>query len=857
MFPLNHKHSIAGQNSMASSNLRKRLLCSSAAFLSLLVALDTARADMSDNSVETVIVTGQVEATEVKKDAPNVMDMQSIQSIRALPDVSAAEALGRIPGVSLESDSGEGRFVNIRGMDADLNGTTYDGVRLTASNPSSPQGGGRAVAFDAFPAGMLGGLQVVKSLTPEMDAEGLGGVVNILPRVIPTDKHSIVEGTLGTGIEPLRGTPVWQGDITAGTRFGLTDGEDRFSVIGSYAIYDDQRGIDDVEADYLNDPTLPPKTFDDLQMRYYKYHRTRQGFGGGLTFDLDSNTSLFVRGMHAGYTELAFKHRLQITGMGDDVTNIAPDGTISVDTAAARINVTNSRETVGNDLIEAGGRTLIAGLVKTDFQGSWTRGVDKFSRSDSFTFKDSKDIALNYTNSNAAFPSFQTTDGTVLGNAANYNKFSATNSPSTHHDTEWAGKVNFALPLDLFANDELKFGGSLRQRERTAMSSSADFNNPGTSFAAFSGGSDRIYYEGHYNIGPSPNYGQLAALPQGAQVVDPTAFEDDNENVYAGYAQYSASFGALDATGGLRVESTEGTYRANIQDANTGAITPNTATHNYTNLFPDLNLKYTVNDDFILRATYSTAIARPGFNQISAAKSVDTINDVVSQGNPDLKPTTANSFDLTAEYYLPEGGIASVGLFYKDFADYIISTVQRGVTNYPDPRLTGTPVEVDGFQNIGSAKAQGVELNYRQKFEFLPEPFYGLGVEGNVTFVGSSGEIRQGEKHTLPQTSPINYNAAIFYDQGPFNLRMAASYVSRNLWAVGGSSAGDLYSQPRFRLDFGGSYAITEQITYYLDIKNISDTKLEFTQTADRSLPVQREFYGPTYLTGIRFQMGN
>lgn len=842
---------------MASSNLRKRLLCSGAAFLSLLAALDTARADMSDNSVERVVVTGQVEATEVKKDAPNVMDMQSLQSIRALPDVSAAEALGRIPGVSLESDSGEGRFVNIRGMDADLNGTTYDGVRLTASNPSSPQGGGRAVAFDAFPAGMLGGLQVVKSLTPEMDAEGLGGVVNILPRVIPTGKSSIVEGTLGTGIEPLRGTPVWQGDITAGMRFGLTEGDDRFSVIGTYAIYDDQRGIDDVEEDYLNDPTLPPKTFDDLQMRYYKYHRTRQGFGGGLTFDLDNDTSFFVRGMHAGYTELAFKHRLQIKGMGDDVTNIAADGTVSVDTAASSINVTNSRETVGNDLIEFGGRTLFGGLVKTDFQGSWTRGVDKFSRSDSFTFKDPNDIALTYNNNNAAFPGFQTTDGTVLSNAANYTKFSGSNSPSTHHDTEWAGKVNFALPLDLFANDELKFGGSLRQRERTAMSSSAAFNNPGTGYAAFSGGANRIYYDGHYNIGPSPAYAQLAALPQGAQAVDPTAFEDDNENVYAGYAQYSASFGALDATGGLRVESTEGTYRANIQDANTGTITPNTAKHNYSNLFPDLNLKYTVNDDLILRATYSTAIARPGFNQISAAKNVDTINDVVSQGNPDLKPTTANAFDLAAEYYLPDGGIASIGLFYKDFADYIIPTVVRGVTNYPDPRLTGVPVEVDGFQNIGSAKAQGVELNYRQKFEFLPEPLYGLGFEGNVTFVGSSGDIRQGEKHTLPQTSPINYNAALFYDQGPFNLRMAASYVSRNLWAVGGSSAGDLYSQPRFRLDFGGSYALTDKITYYLDIKNISDTRLEFTQTSDRNFPVQREFYGPTYLTGIRFQMGN
>src|SRR6201996_5447285 len=334
-----------------------------------------ADADNSSSAVETVVVTGsRIEATEIKRDAPNVMDVQSLQAIRALPDVNAAEALERVPGVSMESDSGEGRFVNIRGMDADLNGTTYDGVRLTASNASTPQGGGRAVAFDAFPAGILGGLEVVKSLTPEMDAEGLGGVVNILPRSIPVGKESIIDGTFGTGLEPLRGTPVWQADFTAGTRFGLGGGDDRFSVIGSYSFYDDQRGIDDAEEDYLNDPTLPPKTFDDYQMRYYKYHRTRQGFGGGVTFDLDDTTSFYVHGIHAGYTELAFKHRLEIDGLGDDVTNVNSNGAISVDTATARINVTDSKETVGNDLLDFGGHTLIGGLVKADFLASWTRG---------------------------------------------------------------------------------------------------------------------------------------------------------------------------------------------------------------------------------------------------------------------------------------------------------------------------------------------------------------------------------------------------------------------------------------------------------------------------------------------------
>jgi outer membrane receptor protein involved in Fe transport len=69
---------------------------------------------------------------------------------------------------------------------------------------------------------------------------------------------------------------------------------------------------------------------------------------------------------------------------------------------------------------------------------------------------------------------------------------------------------------------------------------------------------------------------------------------------------------------------------------------------------------------------------------------------------------------------------------------------------------------------------------------------------------------------------------------------------------VGSDSTQDLYSQPRFRLDFGGSYAITENVEWYVDVKNITNTKLEFTQTSSTAYPVQREFYGPDYLFGIR-----
>jgi hypothetical protein len=126
--------------------------------------------------------TNRADALEEKKDAPNIIEVQPLSEIIKLPNINMAEALQRIPGISLETDSGEGRFVDIRGLDSDLNGTTYAGVRLPASNPSSPFGGGRATAFDTFPTGIVGGVELTKTLRPDTDAEALGGSINLVPR---------------------------------------------------------------------------------------------------------------------------------------------------------------------------------------------------------------------------------------------------------------------------------------------------------------------------------------------------------------------------------------------------------------------------------------------------------------------------------------------------------------------------------------------------------------------------------------------------------------------------------------------------------------------------------------------------
>src|SRR3984885_14959628 len=169
--------------------------------------------------------TSRAAAVEEKKEAPNIIEVQPLSEIIKLPDINMAEALQRMPGISLETDSGEGRFINIRGMDSDLNGTTYGGGRLPASNPSSPFSGGRATAFDTFPTAIVGGVELTKTLRPDWDAEALGGSINLVPRTGAEHGGApFLDTDFGYGDEPLRGTPVYHAEFSAGRGFDGGDG---------------------------------------------------------------------------------------------------------------------------------------------------------------------------------------------------------------------------------------------------------------------------------------------------------------------------------------------------------------------------------------------------------------------------------------------------------------------------------------------------------------------------------------------------------------------------------------------------------------------------------------------------------
>lgn len=822
----------------------------------------------------------RADAIAEKQQAPNLIEVQPLSEIIKLPDINTAEALQRIPGISLETDSGEGRFVHIRGLDADLNGTSYGGVRLPASNPSSPSGGGRAVAFDTFPTGIVGGVELTKTSRPDMDAEALGGSINLVPRTGAEHGGApFLDVDLGSGYEPLRRTPVYHAEFSAGRGFdggdgigGLFAGANAFSAVVSAVYHDDKRGIDDVEESYTDQQSsgVPDKVLSNLQFRRYEYHRQRYGTAANFDAKASDNTSLYLRLLWSGYLEAAAKHYLvldnldagsgcaPLPGCIQDPNN--PNGFITTSGTLVQ-RTTDSLERIENGLAALGGSSVFADF-KLDYRASFALGTDRVSTNYSSIWTDPNPVPIAYdTTTDPRYPKFQTLDGTNPASPANYNLQEIDLGSSYAHDGETAAVLNATIPTGSGDNSgEWKFGLSLRDRHKTSVSSSPVFTPTGTiPLAPYTYGSPQIYYDGHYNIGPAislPSVATLANSSLGAITDDAAADAltntDDRENVYAAYGQYTGKFGKVGVLAGLRAESTHATYGGNLYNSDADTNSPVTERHSYTNYFPTVQGRYDFRDNLVGRLTYSTGIARPGFEQITPGASISVLNAAVTVGNPALRPTLGQNFDATLEYYPGDGQIAALGVFYKQFKDYILQS-QVIVSGYGFPGLTNTITTVQTYTN-GPAHAGGVEGQYQQRLEFLPAPFDGFGYSANFTWVDSRAQIHPGIYGLLPSTSKVTANAAIFYERSPFEVRVAAGYVGQNLFAFGGvtGDASDVYSRQRTTLDVGSSYTLAHQVKVYFDAKNLLNTPLEFTEGRSDSRPIQREFYDITLLGGVR-----
>lgn len=300
-----------------------------------------------------------------------------------------------------------------------------------------------------------------------------------------------------------------------------------------------------------------------------------------------------------------------------------------------------------------------------------------------------------------------------------------------------------------------------------------------------------------------------------------------------------------------------------------GGGSPVTASNDYKDWLPSLNLAWDVTDDLVLRFGAAKVMARPQLGNLSPGAGITTTGSPnIRVGNPHLAPFRAKTYDFSAEWYFAEDSVLSLALFYKDIETYIQElreNIAYRDTGLPLEWVPSTfwdvPFDVRTPINTPGGPLKGFELNYQQPFSFLPGGFRHFGVLLNYTHVKS--DIDYAVPGSFPVTyiadelvnlSPKSYNATLYYDNNKFSARISTSFRDDYLQRVPGQNNNDVEGKRSARsVDFSMSYKWDKHFTLTFEGINLTD---EFNDQYVDSVGDRASVYhhtGRQYYVGARF----
>ena len=780
---------------------------------------------------------GQAAALNQQRTALNITNVVSADQIGRFPDPNAAEATSRIPGVSIARDQGEGRYVLIRGTEARLNSMLIDGERIPA-----PEGDLRQVALDAVPADQLQQIEVSKALTPDMDADAIGGAVNLVT------KQAVGRPTmlfaLGGGYNDLQKD--WdqrQANATLGRRF---DGG-RFGLLigGSASTLD--RGSENFEAEY-DDGNLA-----DMQLRDYIVNRERYGVNAAADMRLPGAGTLTLRGIFNEFKDYEINNRVRFR---------PPNG-------RNEFVLKNRNQNQHIRSLQGSGQHVFGTATTFDYRATWaTAKEDQPDRIDTI-FRQTRVTFSPNVSASAIDPD------NIQPNASSVNPLSATLNAqeseifqTTDRDITASFNVRTPLPGSAGSARFIKFGAKVRdkQKERnfTAVVGRpvgtvgfAQLQNAGFSNSRFlkwlsaSPGYASFFTTG---IDPGAARSYFNTLPAANRVADPEGDAQDydaNESVVAGYVMAELFLNdKLTVLPGVRYERTSVDYTGYDvlfdDEGDYVSTQPLTGNDTYGFLLPALHVKYALDASSNLRAAYTRTLARPNYYDLVPYQLVFTEDAEISRGNSSLTATTANNLDLMAERYFQSVGVLSAGVFYKSLGDYIYPFRFRET-------VRGDVFDVTQPQNGESASLWGVEFALQNQLRFLPAPLNGLGIYANYTWTDSSAKFpgRSGDDATLPGQSTHVGNFAVSFEKRGFSARASWNFHGKYIDAVGETAAEDVYYDNHTQLDVNVSQRLTKNLRLYVDVLNLTNAPLRYYYgSANR--PIQEEYYRPWAFFGLR-----
>lgn len=800
-----------------------------------------AQTQESDDIVVTGYARQNTQAIAAKRENDRIGEFLASDEIGQQPDYNISDSFRRLPGVTTVFDEDEGRYVGIRGLNPNFTVGTLDGAVLATAERQN-----RQLNMEAIPTTAVARLEVIKSRTPDIEGNAIGGVVNLRTRSAFDPGIRPFVGNAFIGTSDSRAVPGkgfnrasddginYRADATLATRFGAAD-EWGVVLTGAYSRKRrDQERLNPTGYTQVNGVTVA----NGIIAAGYPNTVDRYGGTAKLEWRPDPRVQAEVSGTYFQQSDNELRHQQQLTRGTIDTARTA-DGVARVATGGGFLRF--------NDFPLEKPLYVGQGQVRWDgddghratIRGNWSRAIF-LEESNQLQFNLPTGAANAYTQTmEDGVPIARLDNPATFTNPASYAFASYTPYRDRSVDIVREGQADWGYRTT--SRDRgLGIGAGMKYRAATR-----DFDTGRTVWSLARGQTlnaaafvlpDRwspLYTGGQSRPQPLLDFAAFqrffAENPARFTASDAQTALDARRSDYVVDEKVMAAYVLLRHTGdrhslitGVRYEGTETTIDGFRVAGST--LTPLTRSSDYDSWLPSATLVYDLSDPLKLRLGYYKAIGRASPSDLGNNETLNQTTLVLTRGNPDLRPRVAHNFDASLEYYMPgDSGLISLATFYKDIRDDIYSRAAGTV------EIDGTLYQVTQPQNLAGSRVFGVEgAVVVNKLRFLPGPLADFGVSLNATYLNGRARFPDGGSFDrLTQQPEFQGNAALFYQRDWLQARASYAHVGRQFTAISPTNPlASRYDQAfdqldlQVRLTFGAVQVIGE-------VRNATDAHRE------------------------------
>lgn len=866
-----------------------------------------------------IVVTGsrpiaesEAAALAVQRNSDSLVAVAASDAVGRLPDQNIAQAAGRLPGVAVQRDQGQARYISLRGAPINWTTLSIDGVSIV-----SPEG--RDTRYDSLPSAIASQIIVRKAVTPDMTGETVAGNVDIKTRSALDYSGLHVAGKLGGGYVELGSRQEYEGQLILSNRFDTGIGEIGLLVSGSY--YQRDMVTDNFETDWERvAQDLQPGASDriwgrETENKLYRLTRKNYSYSGRLDWKPSDGHRIFLQSIFTAFTddEARDNYIFDLDDRQGDLNRPAnPPCTVAPSTSATNSGYADI--CIGNTPfqgvvygIDINQRATLRAFEQSIFtntlggdhsfgaNGEWdlgwrlnyTRAKDDRSvvgeaRYDSPSTRTARPtVAYDFSDPQLArVQLFRTlsSGGRFSAGApvTDVDEFARTLTSLTSSDfvditRAYTGKLDLSRSLPLFGGEgRISVGGQFDQRTKEANerqlsitgAQAASLGIPTT----FPPVSLDTPFKGEIPLGYTFRYFDIQKMRENVALADTIAdylplqgnFYNVREQVFAGYAMARVGYDWGSILGGARVEHVKNRGRAFVTLG--GTSTPIEVEDDFTLVFPSLHLNFDVAADKKLRLSFNSGAARPDYDQLRPNFTFNDANQTVSGGNPEARPERAYGVDAYFEWYMKPQGYFMVGAFYKKLEDVLFDDTRTfGLDVLNSGGVDRSQYVFSTITNGGSGRIYGFEAAVQQQLEpyteglGLPGWLGGFGVSANVTLNWSRATAPDRTRVSLPGTSDVVFNIGGYYEKYGLSLRL--NYQKRTEWldTLGAEAdGGNQFWATDDELDFSARYALNKNFEIYVDASNLLNNPGR-RYVRESAYTLEWERFGRRFTGGVRF----